>query len=374
MRIFMTGNGAEPGGRRKGARQFPGQNLARVGRPVTLAAKNPLCRMFRTLLSLLAASSAGAVTYSVDAVVNAPASTQFYVYREGTPGQLVLDNAHPVTSALQGTANAAGGNVELFATGDLDPNYQDPANGQPFATAPLVSLTGTANNAAFTLTSLNGTSWFTTTGGAYDISCGAANLATAWFNQFVDAVTARMTNAILIGAVNASRATIYDTFRDGGGFTELSDPNISHLYEDAGMFNIGLAGFIDQSPRLRAMLPDFAAFIPNGVQASEVVMVNGVARYSFSAVPSGVTLDDDFQSYTGTYVILAPAPPIPEPTAFGMVAVAGIAATVRRKRAQQIRPEPLIRTPFPARPQTIAVLPGLPYSCRLNGFHRPARS
>jgi hypothetical protein len=290
--------------------------------------------MFRFLLSLLAASTAGAVTYSVDAVVTAPAPTQFYVYREGAPGQLVLDNTHPVTGALQGTANAAGGNVELFATGDLDPDYQDPANGQPFATVPLVSLTGTANNAPFALTSLNGTTWFTTTGGAYDVAYGASNLATTWFNQFADAVVAKMTNALLIGLVNANRATIYDTFRDGGGFTELSDPNISHLYEDAGMFNIGLAGFIDQSPRLREMLPAFAAFIPDGVQASEVVMVNGVPRYSFSAVPSGVTLDDDFQSYTGTYVILAPAPPIPEPAATGTLAVAGIALCLRRKRAQ----------------------------------------
>ncbi len=288
--------------------------------------------MLRILLCLLAASTAGAVTYSVDAVVTAPAPTQFYVYRENAPGQLVLDNTHPVTTALQGTAGAAGGNVELFATGDLDPNYQDPANGQPFSSVPLVSLTGTANNAAFTITSLNGSSWFTTTGGAYDTSFGAANLANVWYNQFIDAVVSKMTNALLIGAVNASRGTIYDLFRDQGGFTEFSDPNISHLFEDAGQFNIGLAGFIDQSPRLRSLLPDFAAFIPDGVQASEVVMVNGVPRYSFSAVPSGVTLNDTFGSFTGTYVILAPAPQIPEPAVTGLSLLAGLALLHRRER------------------------------------------
>jgi hypothetical protein len=288
--------------------------------------------MTRTiLLSLCVASTAGAVTYSVDAVVTAPAPTQFYVYRESTPGNLVLDNTHPVTSALQGTAAGAGGNVELFATGDLDPNYINPANGQPFSTVPLVSLTGTANNAPFTLTSLNGTAWFTTTGGSYDIVWGANNLANVWFNQVLDAVAAKMTNATFIGLLNANRATIYDSFRDQGGFTESSDPNISHLFEDGGQFNIGLAGFVDQSPRLRALFPTFAALIPNGVQFSEVVMVNGVPRYSFTAVPSGVVLNDQFGSFNGTYVITAPAPQIPEP---GTAALALLAATgcLRRKR------------------------------------------
>jgi hypothetical protein len=283
------------------------------------------------LLSLCIATSASAVTYSVDAVVTAPSPTQFYVYKEATPGSLVLDNTYPVIAALQGTAANAGGNVELFATGDLDPNYINPANGQPFSTVPLVSLTGTANNAAFTLTSLNGTTWFTTTGGTYDTAFGANNLANVWFNQVLDAVAAKMTNATFIGLLNANRSTIYTSFRDQGGFTESSDPNISHLYEDGGQFSIGLAGFLDQSPRLRTLFPTFAALIPNGVQFSEVVMVNGVPRYSFSAVPSGVVLDDQFGSFNGTYVITAPAPQIPEPGA-AVLGVLASAACLRRRR------------------------------------------
>ena len=285
-----------------------------------------------SLLSLLAASTAGAVTYSVDAIVTAPAPTQFYVYKENTPGSLILDNTYPITSALQGTANAAGGNVELFATGDLDPNYINPANGQPFSNVPLVSLTGTANNAPFTLTSLNGATWFTTTGGSYDIAFGANNLANVWFNKVLDAVVAKMTNATFIGLLNANRPSIYDAFRDQGGFTESSDPNISLLYEDGGQFTIGLAGFQDQSPRLRALFPSFAALIPNGVQFSEVVMVNGVPRYSFAAVPSGVVLDDQFGSFNGTYLITAPAPQIPEPAATSIAAAAGLLLLNRRRR------------------------------------------
>ena len=49
--------------------------------------------------------------------------------------------------------------MELFATGDQDPQYIDPALGQPFSSVPHVTLTGTANNAPFTLSSLNGTDW-----------------------------------------------------------------------------------------------------------------------------------------------------------------------------------------------------------------------
>lgn len=287
------------------------------------------------LLTLLTATSASAVTYSLDATVTATPPAQYYVYRESAPGMVVLDNSHPVTTALQGTAAAAGGNVELFATGDLDPTYANPANGQPFSTVPVVSLNGTANHAPFALTSLNGTLWFTTSSG-YNTTYGVANLANTWFTDFADYVASRLP-ALVVGAFNLNRATIFDAFRDAGGFTELSDPNISHLYEDAGQFNIGLAGFLDQTPRLSALLSTvpaaapFVPFIPSGLQFSEVVMVNGVARYAFAASPSGVVLNDQFGSFNGTYVITAPAPQIPEPGTSGLALLAG-AALLRRRR------------------------------------------
>ncbi len=289
--------------------------------------------MIRTVLCLLClASAASAVTYSTDAIVTAPALTQFYVYKEAPAGTIVLDNSFPVTSALLGTAGAAGGNVELFATGDLDPQYTDPANGQPFSTVPLVSLAGTANSAPFTLTSLNGTAWFTTTGGGgYSTAYGTGNLANTWFTGMMDAFITKLSNPALIPVVNAARADIYAAFLGAGGFTELSDPNISHLYEDAGQFNIGLAGFLDQSPRLRQLFPDLAAFIPNGIQWSEVVMVNGVPRYSFTGVTSGVVMNDNFGSFNATYVITAPAPLIPEPAATSLTLL-GAAALLRRRR------------------------------------------
>ena len=293
--------------------------------------------MIRPILCLLClAGTASAVTYSLDPIVTAPAPTQFFVYKEQPAGTIVLDNTYPVASALMGNAGAAGGNVELFATGDSDPLYQDPAGNLAFATVPLVSLTGTANGAAFNLTSLNGNIWFTTTGGGgYSTVYGASNLATVWFNQLMDTVIAKMAaqnfSALVIGAVNGARATIFDAFRDDGGFTELSDPNISHLYEDAGQFNIGLAGFMDQSPRLRALFPAFEQAIPNGVQWSEVVMVNGVPRYSFTGVPSGVVMNDNFGSFNATYVIIADAPRIPEP-ATASLTLLGAAALLRRRR------------------------------------------
>lgn len=292
--------------------------------------------MIRQLIATLciAAGTASAVTYSTNAIVTAPSPTQAYIYREATPGNLVLDNSAPVTTALLGTAGAAGGNVELFATGDQDPQYANPANGQPFSTVPLVTLTGTANNAPFNVSSLNGTAWFTTTGGGgYSLAYGATNLANQWFTDFVNngLIPKLGGNAILIGLVNGNRASIFDTFVAQGGFTELSDPNISHLYEDAGQFNIGLAGFLDQSPRLRVLLPDFAAFIPNNIQFSEVVLVNGVPKYSFAAVPSGVALDDQFGSFNGTYVVTAPALQIPEPGTAAMALLAGLGLLRRRR-------------------------------------------
>jgi uncharacterized protein (TIGR03382 family) len=316
----------------KEADRIPG--LARSNGPVILAPQFHPDMLRFLFFSLGLSGAAAAVTYSTNATVTAPPPTLTYTYREepGNPGNLILDNTYPVTDALQGTAGAAGGNVELFATGDQDPQFANPASGQPFATVPLVSLAGSANNAEFTLTSLNGNTWFTTTGGGtYDVAWGANNLANVWFNQLADAVVAEITNALVIGLINANRQSIYEAFRDQGGFTELSDPNISHLYEDAGTFNIGLAGFLDQSPRLRVLFPDFAAFIPDGIQWSEVVMVNGVPRYSFTGVPSGVSLDDNFGSFNATYVITAPAAQIPEPASAALAVLAG-AALGRRRR------------------------------------------
>jgi hypothetical protein len=285
------------------------------------------------LLSLCAATAtaASAATYSVNPVVTAPAPTQFYVYKEDPAGTIVLDNTYPVVSALQGTAAAPGGNVELFATGDADPLYQDPASGQPFSTVPLVTLTGTANSAPFVLSSLNGATWFTTTGGSYNTTYGALNLANTWFNGLVDTIIPRLGNPILGNLVNTNRASIFDGFRNAGGFTELSDPNIAYLFEEAGEFHIGLAGFLDQSPRLRQLLPDFAALIPNGIQWSEVVMVNGVPLYSFAATPSGVVMNDNFGSFNANYALRAPAPQIPEPTAAALLLLPA-AVLFRRRR------------------------------------------
>ena len=290
--------------------------------------------MIRSILLSLAASAAtvSAVTYSTNAVVNAPSPTQAYIYKEQPAGTIVLDNAYPVTSALQGTAGAAGGNVELFATGDSDPAYLSPAAGGAFATVPLVTLSGSANNAPFVLSSLNGASWFTTTGGGgYSTVWGATNFANVWFNGLLDALIVKANNAIFTLGVNQNRATLYDSFRDAGGFTETSDPNISYLYEDGGQFHIGLAGFMDQSPRLRVLFPTFANFIPNGLQWSEVVMVNGVPLYSFVGTPSGVVMNDNFGSFNATYALTAPAPQVPEPGTAALLLLPA-AAMLRRRR------------------------------------------
>lgn len=276
-------------------------------------------------------------SYSVDAVLNpSAAGTDAWIYEETTPGNLTLTNAvGNLHGVLGGHAGAPGGNVELFPASETAA-YIDSSAGTAFATASPVTLSGTAGSTAFTFRSLNGNDWFGSASG-YSTLYGAGTLATAWFDGFIDSVASLM-NPVAAAGLNSVRGDLFDEWRDSGGFASLSDANIGYVYESTatGGLNFGLEGFLDASPRFREFLQDagygmFAAFVPDGIQYSEVVMLDDEAYYSFlNGTPSGVQLDDaPFHSYTADFAFTKQ---VPEPSGLGLAAVALASGLFARRR------------------------------------------
>jgi hypothetical protein len=275
--------------------------------------------------------------YSTDAVVSpSVAGSDFWIYEEATPGNLILTNdAAQLHAVLEGHAGAPGGNVELFSQSEF-PEYLDAGSGGAFASVAPVYLSGTAGTFAFEFRSLNGTDWFGSPSG-YDTSYGASTLATEWFDAFIDSVSA-ISNPFVGSVLNANRSVLFDQWRDAGGFASLSDANIGYVYQDGvgGDLHFGLEGFLDASPRFRQFLADAgyglaAGFVPDGIQYSEVVMLNGEVYYSFgNATASGVQLDDaPYHSYTGDFEFVASAP---EPGGALLIAVVGFWLMLFRRK------------------------------------------
>ncbi|MGJ8633128.1 MAG: NF038130 family PEP-CTERM protein [Luteolibacter sp.] len=261
------------------------------------------------------------------------------IYTPDISGELSVTPGAALTSVLQGTASSAGGNVELFASSDSAVN---PASGGVFATAtPTVLTAGFDNSQSVSVRSLNGADWFTTTGGGYDTTYGQLNLANSWYGDFVTAVTAQSATA---GGVLASDLEgFFNTFRDNGGFAQISDPNVSYVQLSGNQVTVGLGGFLDASNRIAELLDvdaaTFSSYFADGLQVSEVAIVEGDALYAFSAVDSGVFLDDaadspgvrsDSDSYTGTYEVTTTA--VPEPSSALLVLLGTVSMAMRRKR------------------------------------------
>ncbi|MGJ8655069.1 MAG: NF038130 family PEP-CTERM protein [Akkermansiaceae bacterium] len=230
-------------------------------------------------------------------------------------------------NALGGDINFAGGNVELYAA-------SDGASITNFKTADHVELTldfGMGNQV--TLSSLNGQDWFNSSTTGYDTTWGADNLANQWFNDFVD----ELDTFPSLAPFTADRGDLFETFRDSGGFQQQSDPNISYVEVSGNEVRVGLGGFIDIKPRVAALVAQASGLnesvvlqaMPDGIQSSEVVLIDGIASYSFEAVNSGVFLDDGVDSYSATYVVTAP---VPEPTSSMLLLLGAGSVALRRKR------------------------------------------
>ncbi len=262
----------------------------------------------------------------ISALVTGYNTSGYVVYAETTPGELaVTPNSTMLLNALGGDSSHAGGNVELYTASDSATNVA-------FKDADHVLLELNMSGTMVTLSSLNGHDWFDTPGGNYDTTFGANNLANRWFNDFADEL--KNHTPLVIGNEQA----LFESYRDNGGFQRVSDPNVSYVEVNGQQILVGLGGFIDIHDQAVALIAaatgqPLAAvdpFVSNGIQSSEVVLINGVASYGFSATPSGVRLNDGVDSYNGNYEVTNVA--VPEPSSAILLGLGSLSLLLRRKR------------------------------------------
>lgn len=241
---------------------------------------------------------------------------------EATTDLTTLNNNADLATVLQGSCSVGGafvpgnscekgepgGNVELFANSEqlsLDEflNYTT-----------VTSLTGDLGDKSITLSSLTATDWF---GETLDTNYGVDNLANEWFEA---ALTSYGITDNLLGMANTfipeipnSKVSLFNEFRDNGGFQRFSDPNIAYVDMDdmTGNLEVGLAGHYDAVDLIFNDLTPFPKIALSGfldgkpVQAAELVKIdyNGETtyHYSFSAAESGLIEQGDMISHTGLY-------------------------------------------------------------------------
>lgn len=252
------------------------------------------------------------------------------VHEESAPGVITINNSFDPVQALQGSVGAAGGNVELFRSSDQTP-FDDASAGGLFATANATVLTaGFSDSSTVTVSGLNGQDWFVDSASSYNTAFGADNLANQWFGDFLVAIIDQ-SNGAAAALIAGNEGNLFNTFRDNGGFAQISDPNVSFIDTSDSFVSVGLAGFDDATPRVAELLEInsfiLGQFFPDGIQVSEVARVNGREVYSFEAVDSGVVLDDGVDSFSGTFVVT-----VPEPSSALFLVMAGLAGAARRRR------------------------------------------
>jgi len=276
------------------------------------------------LITLLASPLVSNATTPNSATLSNYTNSGYLIYRDtgaGNPSELAQTfDLGEAVNALSGDATYAGGNIELYTA-------SDGASMANFANADRVSLTvdfGAGNQV--NLSSLNGQDWFND-GLSYNTSYGANNLANQWFGDLVGELS----------NVSASQEVqLFNTFVGAGGFQQLSDPNVSYVEKNGNEVKVGLGGFIDVKQRFLQLAvasgidPVTAnTTVPDGLQVSEVVIIDGVASYGFSATDSGVRYDDGVDSYNANYEVSN----VPEPSSTILSITGLLALSLRRKRS-----------------------------------------
>jgi len=268
--------------------------------------------------SVLATAPAFAASLT-GATIGGTAASDYLVYGVSGNNTVVIPKTPAnVQSVLDGNAGSPTGNVELRASSEQ----------AGFNFLQNTSLTGNLGGKALTLSSLTATDWF---GAGMNTAYGATNLANKWFNDFI-------TKAGYGGFVGTGLAQgMYNGFLGSKGFQASSDPNISYVNQNdnTGLISIGLAGHYDVKAAYASnpVFASFAALLPNGFQASEVVKYtyNGVTDYlySFNATNSGLVAADDGRSHNGNYEVTIA---VPEPSSvLGLMVVGGLFAASKRK-------------------------------------------
>lgn len=278
--------------------------------------------------SVLATAPAFAASLT-GATIGGTAASDYLVYGvSGNKTVVIPKTPANVQSVLDGNAGSPTGNVELRASSEQ----------AGFDFTKNTSLTGNIGGKALTLSSLTAQDWFGGVG--IPTAYGAANLANKWFNAFIT----KAGYGGFVGTGNA--ANMYNLFLGSKGFQASSDPNISYVNQNdnTGLISIGLAGHYNLKAAYASnpVFASFAALLPNGFQASEVVKYtyNGVTDYlySFNATNSGLVAADDGKSHNGNYEVTiagVPTAKVPEPsTMLGLMAVGGLFAATKRKSAK----------------------------------------
>ncbi len=215
----------------------------------------------------------------------------YVVYGSNATNTFVISNTTSnIQLALTGSATSPTGNIELASNSET--------TGFNFST--FASLSGNIGGQSITLSSLTFKDWFGNGSTAYQLT-SPTNLATKWFNAFIQ----KAGYGAAVGTSTA--ASFYNQFLSLGGFQATSDPNISYVNQDdtSGVIKIGLAGYYDLKAAYASnpTFASFAALLPQGFQASEVVKYryNGKTNYlyGFLATPSGFTNS----SHSGNYEV-----------------------------------------------------------------------
>ena len=290
--------------------------------------------------SLLVSSTVAIAPAQADSLRNATiggtAASDYLIYDSNTTNTFLSPSAS-LQTILGGNATNPTGNVELASSSEK----------AGFDFTKNTTLNGTIGGRAISISSLTSSDWSSgyqgTTFGQY------------WFDSALNA------NGLKSMVGTSTGRTLFNIFKNNGGFQRFSDPNISYVSQDASnMINIGLAGHYDASSLFtksidqyvatttlsnsqKRMMADLKTQLSSKViQASEVVKTTYEGKttygFGFTATQSGLVERGDKLSHTGNYVIsLQGIEPVkkkvPEPSiVLGLITLGGLATRKLRRR------------------------------------------
>ncbi len=271
-----------------------------------------------------------------NATIGGTAATDYLLYDSTTTNTFLSPNAN-LQTILSGNAASPTGNVELAASSEK----------AGFDFTKDTTLNGTIGGRAISISSLTASDWSS--------SYNGTTFGQHWFNS---ALTA---NGFSNMVGTSTGTTLFNVFKNNGGFQRFSDPNISYVSQDANnVINIGLAGHYNASSLFTKSIDQYVAttklnnnqkmmmaglkseLSSKVIQASEVVKTTyeGKTDYGFSfvATKSGLVERGDNLSHTGNYVIsrqgIEPVTKkVPEPSiVLGLIALGGLAKRKLRRR------------------------------------------
>jgi hypothetical protein len=275
--------------------------------------------------------------------IGGTAATDYLLYDANATETFVNPNA-TLQSILSGDKNSPTGNIELAASSEKV--------GFDFSKA--TTLNGTIGGRSIAISSMTASDW--------NMAYKGTTFGESWVNQALTSNGFGMLTSTTV-ATSLFGNSLFNIFKDNGGFERFSDPNISYVNQNTGGdVSIGLAGHynanslfmksIDQymgsnkslTANQKSKLTTLQAQLKvTTIQASEVFkyQYNGLTDYgySFKATESGLTERGDKVSHTGNYEIVIKGPEaikhVPEPgVLLSLAGISGVAALKRRRKAQ----------------------------------------